>query len=366
MNARAGAPMVASSPWPVRLFGDFQYFLGLPAIAMAVDLRTAVSAEPREDDHFSFSAPWIPKTITIGRDHPGEAATGTGILQSVFRVAQSKGLLPEGGYDFNLVSRSPWPESVPESPAAAAALATCLLGLGGRLEALSGNEIAALVAAAFVHREPSARPIPEVYAAVLGGTVLVRPGDPPEAVSIERTLPGVLCVRVPEARRDTGFRAASALRILESLAAFVKAQPDFDLRRIPMEDFIPRMAGMDARFSTTVYAQLVSRDLCRDALQLLENEVGFDDDHIGELLDGSHEMLRDYLGYNEPRMERLIEAAVGGGALGCKVIPDVGGFICFAPSRESDVSSALREAGGEVHFAAISDGVRVEEIRKGN
>jgi len=80
------------------------------------------------------------------------------------------------------------------------------------------------------------------------------------------------------------------------------------------------------------------------------------------MLDGAHEMLRDYMGYNVRRVERLIEAAVGGGALGCKIIPGVGGFVCFAPGREDEVAQAIREAGGEAHTAAVSDGARMEHV----
>jgi galactokinase len=363
MTERREAPLVISVPWPIRLFGDFQYFLGLPAIVAAVDLRTAVSATPRADDRSYVKTPWLAEPIPVDiHDDTLEEPS----LRRVLRALAAKGMVPEGGYDFLVVSRVPWPGVLSNSAALAAAWTVSLLELGGRLSAMSGNDVAALVARAFEDEQPSARPIPEIYGAVLGGTLQVGHGSPPDVMTFERNVPGLLTCKLPALPRERKQTSDTALRVLGALAEVVKICPDFDVRNSVLDDILPKMSEMEGRISTIAYAELVMRDLCRSAHRVLENEHGFDDDRLGEMLDGEHEMLRDYLGYNNPKIESILQTAVGGGALGGKILPESYGFVLFAPSREDEVAKTIREAGAEAHVTPVSDGMRVERIRKVN
>jgi galactokinase len=364
MSDRTDAPLVVSVPWPVRLFGDFQYFLGMPALVAAVDLRTAISASPRPDDLYLFKTPWNPDPIAVDAAEAAEGKVGDPSIRRTLRVLAAKGMLPEGGYDFQLLSRVPWREALPDSAATAAAWTVALLGLGGRLASLSGNDVAGLVVEAFAEEQPSARPVPEIYAATLGGTLLVGPGDPPTVVAFDRNPPGLLCCVVPGGMAERKPRSETVLRILQALAELVRLRPEFDVRRATIEEVVPAMSGMEEGISIVAYAQIVMRDLCRDAHRLMEDEHGFDDDRLGEMLDGQHEMLRDYLGCHAPKVERLLEAAMGAGNLGGKILTDASGLLLFAPGREDEVTRAVAEAGGEVHGAVVSDGMRVERVRR--
>ena len=138
--------------------------------------------------------------------------------------------------------------------------------------------------------------------------------------------------------------------------------PGFNLRETPADDVIPRLRELPDRDAGIVYGHLVTRDLCRQAFELLESEYAVDDDRLAEMVDKQHEMLRDYLGYNVPEIEALIPAAVSGGALGCKIILGTDSFLAFAPGREKDVISSVKKAGGEAYPVATADGMRVEAL----
>ena len=359
MSKRAEAPLVISVPWPIRLFGDFQYFLGLPAIVAAVDLRTAISATRRADDRSYVKTPWNAEPIPVV---PHDDTLEEPSLRRVLRTLTARGMAPEGGYDFQILSRVPWRDALLDSAALAAAWTVSLLELGGKLSAMSGNDVAALTAHAFEDEPPSARPIPEVYGAVLGGTLMVGHGEPPEIATFERNVPGILACSLPTSTAERRRAADTVLRILSALADIVKTHPDFDIHKSTLDDIVPKMCRMEDRVSTVAYAELMMRDLCRDAHRVLENEHGFDDDRLGEMLDGEHELLRDYLGYNDPAVETMLQTAVGCGALGGKILTESSGFILFAPSREDEVARTVRQAGVEAHVTPVSDGMRIERV----
>jgi len=371
MTAEKGKTLIASVPWPVRLFGDLQYFLGLPAITLALDLRTAVAATPRSDGRFTVSAAWIPKPLPF---EPGEAAKAfpqMPALSRALRAAPPRKEKLQDGCDFHVLSRAPWTEALPDSPALLAAWTVALLTLDGRLADLSANETAEAACRGYQDEPPSARWIPETYACILGGMVFLEPRSdsgalssarPAKVAPIDRELPGIVsCYAGPG---GTGLdRHAQAVRsTLSALSGIVKSQEGFNLRDASDDEVIPRLRELPDADAGVVYAHLAMRDLCRQAIESLESEYGIDDDRLAEMMDKQHEMLRDYLGYNVPEIEALIPVATGGGALGSRIALGTNSFISVAPGREKEVISSLKQSGGVAVSAAVATGMRAETV----
>ena len=92
---------------------------------------------------------------------------------------QSEKMELRGGFDFQVLSRAPWTEALPDSPALAAAWTLAFLSLNGRLEKLSGQRDGGASSAAPTRtRRRTSRWTPEVYACVLGGMLFMEPGRP--------------------------------------------------------------------------------------------------------------------------------------------------------------------------------------------
>lgn len=72
-----------------------------------------------------------------------------------------------------------------------------------------------------------------------------------------------------------------------------------------------------------------------------------------------HHQLRRYLGISTPRIEAMIEAALGAGALGAKINGSgLGGtMIAYAPGREKQVITAIEKAGGDAWAVHQARGV---------
>jgi hypothetical protein len=369
MTVEKGKTLIVSVPWPVRLFGDLQYFLGLPAITLALDLRTAVAATPRSDGRFSVSASWIPEPLPFGLREAAEAFPQMPALSRALGAAPPRQEKIQGGFDFHVFSRAPSTEALPDSPALLAAWIVALLSLDARLADLSANETADAACRAYLHEPPAARWIPETYACVLGGMLFIEPGDPAlpaakpvKVAPIDRALPGIVnCCAGPSAQGLD--RHARAVRdTLSALDGIVKLQEGFRLRDASEDALIPRLRELPEADAGVLYAHLTMRDLCRQAFELLESEYGIDDDRLAEMLDKQHEMLRDYLGYRVPAIEALISAAAGGGALGSRIVPGTNSFISLAPGREKQVIASVKQAGGQAGCVALATGIRAETV----
>jgi len=351
--------LIVSVPWPVPLFGDLQAYPGLSTLTYAADLRTAIGVRPRSDRVWSVNGPGAPARFAF------DSRRATRVrMPSLSRALRAVGTSPErfeSGFDFRLYTRSV--ADLRDSPVLVSAWTVLLLALQGRLRGLSGAEAARQVCAGFEDPEERRRSLAGIYTCVLGGTLLVRHGERPRVFPLERQLPGLL-IGYPGGRREAAATVRRAVRRSdEALRAVREVLGSFSLEDTPLEEAVPALRGLPQDQAGIVYAHLRSRDLCRQAYDLLESEEGFDDDRLGEMLDACHEVLRDYLGFREPRIEGLIRAARGAGALGCKVLPGTGCFVAFAPGREDEVVAAIRKAGGQACAAPVSDGMRVEEAR---
>jgi len=353
--------LLVSVPWPLRLFGDLQDELELPALTMAADLRTAVAATPTEARRWRVDAPWLSSPVTFDPGSQGRQPLELSSLAGTVRALERRGIRFERGFDFKVHTRLPARENLPYSPALTAAWTASLLALHGRLADLSGADVAEIACGALdtgAARMPAAA---EVYTCVLGGTLITRHEGRLCALAVERNVPGILLVRptrrvdTSELVRDVAGETAMALQSMRDRTA------GFRLDDAPLSEVVPQLRGLSERHAGIIYALGRGRDVCSQACELVEGEYGFDDDAFGELLDDANEILADYFGFRFPQIDTLINAAKGAGALGCKIIPGGDGLVVFAPGHEEDVIAAVKPVGGTATAVAVSDGMHVEK-----
>jgi len=112
-------------------------------------------------------------------------------------------------------------------------------------------------------------------------------------------------------------------------------------------------------------ATLRNRDLTYRALNLLsENEP--DSDVLGMMIQEHHEILRDDLNRSTPKIEKLIDAAMGAGALGCKINGSGGGgsMMAYTTESEREISSAIQLAGGTAHIVKVGPEATLTTIKE--
>jgi len=355
--------LVISVPWPVRLLGDLQDSLGLPSVTAAVDLRTGVVATPRSDDSFRISGKGLPEPLTLeggaGKDYAALVPSFTKALRS----ASSLGLKLNCGYDLDIHSRVPGLNNLMEGPAATIAWLSALLALGGVLGEVAGEEVAEMARSAMAGDRGYSWGAPEIYTCVLGGVNAMEWRGNPFVLPIERGTPRIVVGYSPgegSAPSESEQKGATAVdRLLSEIGSTSFETVSFD-------QVVAALEHLDQADARICYAYLRIRDHCRTARALLDAPDEIDDDRLGEALDGTHEMIRDYLGFNAERVQSLIDAANEAGALGSKCIPGTSFFVAFAPRKEEEVVEAVRAAGGLARSAAVTEeGIRVDKRKEG-
>jgi galactokinase len=87
-----------------------------------------------------------------------------------------------------------------------------------------------------------------------------------------------------------------------------------------------------------------------------------DDRHLGTLLNQHQRNLREAKQVSTPKIDAMIEAALGAGALGAKINGSGGGgcMFAYAPQEPEAVAAAIEGQGGKAYVIAIDEGTRIE------
>jgi len=130
---------------------------------------------------------------------------------------------------------------------------------------------------------------------------------------------------------------------------------------------IEQVKGFASAFSVdewnTFEGTLMTRDITRRARDFLLSGV-MDDQILGMMLNEQQAVLRDKLRISTPKLEAIIDASLGAGALGAKISGsgEGGCMFAYAPRNAKKVADAIRGVGGKAYVIGIGDGVRVEEV----
>ena len=364
MNANRASrkPFKVSVPGRVCLFGEHQDFLGLAVIAMAIDRRIEIEARPRADNVYRIQMPDLRDEMVlvpsdeIAYDRPRE------YLKSGINVLKREGLAFEQGWDFTIRSTIPINAGCSSSSAMTVAWITANLHLHGDPRAQQPLEIARLAHRAEVVEFGEPGGMMDHYTCSLGGLVHIDCADPIAVTPIEADLPGLILGHSGGKKDTTAILAQSRRDVEAGVAAMRREMPTFDLKTTPLGLAGHHLGALPENQCEKVLANLVNRDICHDALAVLQSRS--DPRRVGGLLTLHHGMLRDKLGISTDKLEAMIAAAMAAGALGCKLNGSGGGgtMIALAPGRTDEVVSAVENTGAQAWPVQKACGVEVQAL----
>lgn len=284
---------------------------------MAIDLPTVVEVRIGTDNKLMITSKDLAVSATF-TTLTGELlhATNEGserILRPVFEAAQftlNKHRV-DRGLAITVASNAPIGMGLGSSAATAVATVSAISAVLGK--EVSRQEIfeAAYSLERIVHGRPSGV---DQATVTFGGLITFRSGDIQSHLTIER--PPSIIIGNTRRRRST----AELIRKVTELR-----------QRDP-----------------TRYDQLASdaQSIADKAIKALADGNMHE---IGYLMNRNQELL-ELVGVSSPELERLISAALAGGALGAKLTGGGGGgcMIALADDSASNVTRAIRDAGGEV------------------
>lgn len=333
--------VITSSPAKIILFGEHGVNRQQPALSTAVDLRLFCRTTRRSDDGYTFRSG--ERYETGDRDRLLAYKADIDLLREEKALddirerardffAPTRYVLAHlaeqfGGPGLNIEWRSPLPIGAGMGSGAAASTSMILAAL-----TLAGRQL----------------PPGDLAHLAWQGDIIAHGGIASSLDSSTIAYGGLIRYTVIELAQPLPYQAALPLVIGDTRVETTTAEINTRLRL--WLDAHPARLHL---FKDMGY-------LVRQAQAALEQD---DRPTLGRLMN-LHQLFQEKIGTSCPESERLIEAAIGAGALGAKISGSGGGGIIIAlaePEQQQGVAAAIEAAGGRSYIStAGAERVRVE------
>jgi galactokinase len=304
--------LTVSAPGRLCLFGEHQDFLGLPVIALAVNVLRREGLRCR----YGYD-------ITVRGTVPINAGCGSSsaMLNAwiAFLAASQDGAFPR-------------------DPVTVARLAH-------RAEVIEFNEPGGMM---------------DHYTSTLGGLLHIKTEGEIECTRLPARLEGFVLGDSLTPKDTTTTLARSRQAMARAVAIARQEIGGFSIHTTSVEEARRIFPRLEQRGQEMLEGNLINRDLCRKAHDLLQQEAP-DANELGRLLLAHHEQLSRNIQVSTAKVDRMVEASMGAGALGAKINGSGGGgcMFAFAPGREREVAAAIEQAGGKAHLVRSHPGLTV-------
>jgi galactokinase len=351
--------ITVAAPGRICLFGEHQDFLGLPVIAAAVDLHITIAGERASGDTIGLDMPDIGDRDEFDPCCMLQPRTSRDYLRAAINVLLKEGIAPPRGWRCTITGNLPINAGCSSSSALTIAWVKFLL----EAAQAPGRDDPATVAR-LAHRaeviefgEPGG--MMDHYTSALGGVVHIDTRAPITVTPLRTSIEGFVVGDSLERKETTTVLRRSKQDVLEGVRLLKARHPGFDLHATALEQAQPWLTELPARNGLKVEANLIDRDICQAGLGLLRGD--FAPAELGGLLTRHHWELSRKLEVSTPKLDRMVEAALGAGALGAKMNGSGGGgcMFAYAPGAEEAVAAALNDVGGKAYVVHADPGARV-------
>ena len=356
----ASAVLGVSAPGRLCLFGEHQDFLGLSVIACAVDVDIKISGTPRSGTRFVIDMPDIGTRDEFDTAREVPYRERRDYIRSATNVVNRNGLRFTRGYDCEIRGTIPINAGTSSSSALTVAWISFLYATQTGKLPEDREVIARLAHLAEVVEFAEPGGMMDHYTSALGGLLYIDCSVPITVDPLPAQLDGFVLGDSGEPKDTTGALGASRGSVEAGVQVLRKRIPTFDIRTASLGEVEPHLGEMSEDSAKRIVANLHNRDLCQEARRLL-SRAEVDPSELGRLLLEHHKHLREGIGVSTPKLDRLIEASMKAGALGCKVNGSGGGgcMFAYAPGRQEEVREAIDAAGGRGIIVSIREGAMI-------
>lgn len=350
--------MEVSSPGRICLFGEHQDYLGLPVIAMAMNLRLQIHGQRRNDKKIIIHLPDIGKSESfIINDSINTKPKN--IFASGIKICIEEGLSYSRGFEVEILSRIPIQAGAGSSSALIVTWINFLSQIADNPIDWNSEKIAQLSYQSEVVEFNLPGGMMDQYSSAFGNCIYLQTAP---RITIQKLNPnlgffvlGDSCEpkdTIPILKRCRDMR----LNIIQKLK---KRDPNFDLHNQDSVDISFLSKDEQNIFNSTVN----NRDILSKVLPELSKDQP-DPLFIGKCLLEHHEILRDVLDVSTVKIDNMLDAALDAGALGGKITGSGGGgcMFAYAPDNPEIVAEAIQKAGGRSFVINSDIGTSVKKI----
>ncbi|MGY5871031.1 MAG: galactokinase family protein [Candidatus Thorarchaeota archaeon] len=351
------------APGRICLFGEHSDYLGLDVIAASIDLAIEIVASPRDDNeiHIDFVDLREQDVFSLGSEI--EYRNRRDYIRSSFNVMRRKGFEPEQGWNLQISGNIPIAAGLSSSSALTVGAIMAITRMSGKKLSKRNKALAAYDAEVVEFGESGGTM--DHYASAVGGVIHVNMASG-KVTKLPPELDYIVIGDSGEKKKDTvGDLRYIRTTVEKEYEAIKRRMNTFDRRTTPVNMVTELTHKKSNKERTMAEATLRNRDLTNRALKLL-SEKNTDPYVLGKMLQQHHEILRDDLKRSTPKIEKMIHAARGAGAIGCKINGSGGGGSMMALSSgwEREVASAIARAGGTAYIVKVGKRASLTTIKK--
>lgn len=350
-----------STPGRVCLFGEHQDYLDLPVVPCAISVRIQMEGTTRHDREVRLNLPDINSSdsLVLGEFLPYRNTRD--YFRSTANVMLRKGYTFSSGADCTVRGTIPINSGTSSSSALIVTWIRFLAHISDQGNVPSPVDTAILAHAAEVleFKEPGG--MMDHFSTSCGGVLAI---DFSPDIKIKE-IPARLGTFVLGDSREPKDTTAILGRVKQGVLVAVKRlqarHPGFSLQTADDGDIRNFSDELTPAEQELLLGTLRNRDITREARELLASPV-IDHRRIGSLLSEHQDVLRDVLKISTPKIDRMLQAALGAGAYGGKINGSGGGgcMFAYAPGNPEAVAEAVAREGGHAIVVRPDEGSRTE------
>ena len=354
--------IISIAPGRACLFGDHQDYIGLPVIACAINRYIKLTAVENGLDVFNIKKPDINKERKINiYNEISFIQKGDNII-SALKVLRRYGCIPNKGYDILIRGNLPVNAGISSSSAVVVAWVNFLIEAFGLNIPITPETISQIAFEAEVleHGNPGGKM--DQFSIGLGNVLYMETGKHFSYEKIHTSLDGIII-------GESGI-PKSTISLLNELKEKtwlainnVKANiKDFDIKNAKKEDLKKYLNHLSDKLQPFLVAAIKNHDITERALIEFKNEIP-DLKKIGALMTEHHNILKNILKITVPKIDRMINEALGDGALGAKIVGSGGGgsivVISSLKDEQKIIQSILNAGAIDAYKVSIDSGARI-------
>lgn len=331
-------------PGRVCFFGDHQDYLGLPAIAGAIDRYISLTANPNAQHQFVIHLINTNTTLQLPVN-PDLYTAKPNYFFSGLKVMIDQGAQITQGFDISIVGNIPMNAGLSSSTALVTAWIKLLAEVGFPHLDITKSQIAhwSHLAEVRFFNEPGGH----MDHLTIADEGLIHINN--KTFQTERLESPFECVLIAE----SGM-AKQTLQTLKNARSFAEQairevqiiNPQFDIEKAAEGDVAHYVDAIDPQYRKHWYAAIHNHLITQQALLLIKQQGTAQS--LGLLMDAHQHILEHYIENTPKAMSQMMQAARQSGAYGAKIVGSGGGGVVVAlcsKENKKDVIKAFMKTG---------------------
>ncbi|WP_397447206.1 mevalonate kinase [Polaribacter sp. R77954] len=354
--------IISIAPGRTCLFGDHQDYLGLPIIACAINKHITLTAKKNNFNTFQIDLPDINTKRTIGIYDKFGILEKEDFFQSTLQVLKRYNCTPNHGYNIHITGTIPINSGTSSSSALVVAWVQFLIKAFGDEALLTPEKVSQIAFEAEVLEFNAPGGKMDQYSIGLGNIIYLETGNDFSYQILKAPLTNLIMADSGVPKETLGLLKQLKTNAWKAIEEVKDKVPNFNLNTAKIEDLQRYLNHVSDDIQPYFEAALGNFDVTKKALASFKKEK-LDLVEIGDLMNQHHHYLKNLLKITVPKIDIMIDAAIGAGALGAKIVGSGGGgsIAVLSPKhKEKEISKAILNAGAKsIYIAKIDEGARI-------